>query len=44
MADFTIAADLGKGSYGTVYKVISNKDNNVYVLKKIFLKHMKHKH
>ncbi len=44
MKDFTIVSELGKGSYGTVYKVLSGKDNLDYVLKKINMKHMKQKH
>lgn len=43
MSDFKIIGELGKGSYGTVYKVCSNKNNKTYVLKKISLKHMKPK-
>ena len=41
MADFKIQSELGKGSYGTVYKVFSEKDKKIYVLKKINMKHMK---
>ena len=41
MADFKIQGELGKGSYGTVYKVFSEKDKKIYVLKKINMKHMK---
>lgn len=44
MQDFKVMSELGRGSYGTVYKVQSNKDGNTYVLKKICLKHMKQKH
>lgn len=44
MSDFTIIAELGKGSYGTVYRVKSNRNEEEYVLKKINMKHMKHKH
>ena len=43
MLDFRIVSELGRGSYGTVYKVTSLKNNQVYVLKKISLKHMKPK-
>lgn len=43
MSDFKITGELGKGSYGTVYKVNSNKNSKTYVLKKISLKHMKPK-
>ena len=43
MADFRILGELGRGSYGTVYKVQSFKNNQTVVLKKISLKHMKPK-
>lgn len=43
MNDFRISGELGRGSYGTVYKVLSIKDNLTYVLKKISLKHLKAK-
>ena len=33
MSDFKILSELGRGSYGTVFKVTSLKDNKVYVLK-----------
>lgn len=39
--DFVIICELGRGSYGVVYKVQSNIDSNVYVMKKINLKHLK---
>ena len=44
MKDFEILSELGRGSYGTVYKVLSSIDSKVYVLKKINMKHMKPKH
>ncbi len=45
MADFEILSELGRGSYGVVYKVRARKDSdNVYALKKIPMKHMKPKH
>lgn len=44
MAHFTILNELGKGSYGIVYKVKSTQDGNTYVLKKINLTHLKPKH
>ena len=36
--------ELGKGSYGTVYKVRSLLNDEIYVLKKINMKHLKLKH
>jgi len=45
MSDFEILSELGRGSYGVVYKVKSKKDHeNIYALKKIPMKHMKVKH
>eukprot|EP00826_Nyctotherus_ovalis_P034540 TRINITY_DN2889_c0_g4_i4.p1 TRINITY_DN2889_c0_g4~~TRINITY_DN2889_c0_g4_i4.p1 ORF type:complete len:592 (+),score=135.20 TRINITY_DN2889_c0_g4_i4:225-2000(+) len=44
VADFELLAELGRGAYGVVYKVRARKDNNVYALKKIPMKHMKIKH
>jgi NIMA (never in mitosis gene a)-related kinase len=43
LEDFKIIGELGRGSYGLVYKVVSKIDNNIYVLKKLDLKHMKEK-
>jgi serine/threonine protein kinase len=43
MADFKIMAELGRGSYGTVYKVEASNNGLVYVMKRISMKHMKHK-
>ncbi|CAD8105265.1 unnamed protein product [Paramecium sonneborni] len=44
LSHFTILNELGKGSYGVVYKVKSTQDGNIYVLKKINLTHLKPKH
>jgi serine/threonine protein kinase len=41
LSDFKILNELGKGSYGVIYKVQSNLDNLIYVIKKMELKHMK---
>jgi serine/threonine protein kinase len=35
MEDFETLEKLGKGAHGTVYKVRSRKNNQVYVLKEI---------
>jgi NIMA (never in mitosis gene a)-related kinase len=43
LADFTILSELGKGSYGVVYKAKSNLDNNIYVIKKMELYNIKEK-
>lgn len=43
MSDFKIVSELGRGSYGVVYRVESLKDQLTYVLKKINLAHMKQK-
>lgn len=37
-------SELGHGSYGTVFKVKSLKDDRIYVLKRINMKTMKPKH
>ena len=44
LGDFKILSELGRGSYGLVYKVQSKLDKNVYVIKKLDLNHMKEKH
>lgn len=44
ISDFTIINELGKGSYGIVYKVESKINKQIYVIKKIDLKLLKSKH
>jgi NIMA (never in mitosis gene a)-related kinase len=43
LADFEVLCELGRGSYGVVFKVKSLIDNNIYVMKRLDLKHMKEK-
>lgn len=43
MSDFKVIDELGRGSYGVVFRVLSLKDNQTYVLKKITLTHLKPK-
>ncbi|CAD8104345.1 unnamed protein product [Paramecium sonneborni] len=44
LSHFVILSELGKGSFGVVYKVKSTQDGLIYVLKKINLTHLKPKH
>ncbi|KAL4446866.1 hypothetical protein ABPG74_014838 [Tetrahymena malaccensis] len=44
VSDFTIVKELGRGSYGVVYRAISNINKKEYVVKKINIKHMSNKH
>jgi NIMA (never in mitosis gene a)-related kinase len=41
--EFEFLNELGRGSYGIVYKVKSKIDNNIYVIKKLNLTHMNEK-
>lgn len=41
LAEFKVLGELGKGAYGTVYRVLSLRDGKEYVLKKIPVKHLK---
>jgi len=43
ISDFKILNELGRGSYGIVYRVYSYVDGNIYVIKKMDFKHMKEK-
>ena len=43
LSDFKILKELGKGSYGTVYTVLSYQNDNIYVMKKMELNHLKEK-
>ena len=42
-ADFQICRLLGKGSYGSVYKVIRKSDNQEYAMKEVSLKDLSQK-
>ena len=44
LSDFKIHKELGRGSYGIIYKVESAINHQIYVMKKISMKHMKAKH
>lgn len=41
--EFKIMSEIGKGAYGTVYKVLSLRDGKEYVLKKIPIQYLKKK-
>ena len=43
LSSFRVISELGRGSYGVVYKVQSLADSRDYVLKKINIKHLKPK-
>ncbi len=43
LSDFEILSELGRGSFGVVFKVKSLVDGNIYVIKRLDLKHMKEK-
>ena len=43
LSDFKVLSELGRGSYGVIYKVESLLTHDIYVLKKMDLKHMKEK-
>ena len=43
LADFEILSELGRGSFGVVFKVKSLLDQQIYVIKRLDLKHMKEK-
>lgn len=44
LSDYQIQGELGRGSYGVVYRALNLKDNQVYVLKKINVSHLSAKH
>ena len=41
LSDFAILKQLGKGSYATVYTVLSHVDSKIYAMKKMDLNHLK---
>lgn len=41
--DYTVVELIGKGSFGKVYKVKSNRDGNIYALKEINYQTMRDK-
>lgn len=43
LSDFSIIEEIGSGGCGTVYKVKSNIDQNIYVAKKINVRHLTQK-
>ena len=44
LTDFQVICEIGRGSYGGVYRVLSLVTNNEYAMKKINMKHVKLKH
>ncbi len=39
--DFEVIEEIGKGAHGVVYKVISKKNKQIYVMKKINFNNLK---
>jgi NIMA (never in mitosis gene a)-related kinase len=44
LADFTLEQELGRGSFGVVFKAVSLRDGQTYCIKKISVTHMTPKH
>ena len=44
LKNYTIIKELGKGTYGVVYKAKKNNDNNIYVIKQISLEGLNQSH
>ena len=41
--DFEFKEEIGRGAYGVVHKVKCKRDNKIYCIKKIHMKHFKNK-